>query len=581
MQLDQSTTKSGLHTWLDTLSLAFYAMIIGIIVGYASLGFLGAIHWLHGLLLGANSTNLYLQLEQTSRIYLFCLPVIGAVIVSLIIKYYMPEQRNQGPADVIQATRLGHGDLSIRAGLVSASASIISIGSGASVGRYGPIVHLGATLGAWLAQLLKLTQHRKKTLLACGVAGAISASFSAPLAGVLFAHEVVLGRFGSKSIMPIVITSVVATTVAELHTSHGTLFMLPDLHVTHTWEYFLFALVGAIGGGLAVMFMSIMYRTNQLALRLPVSTVTRALLGGLILGTIIVIFPQTFGLGEQIIRDALMLELAAGTMLLLIIAKLLATSVSFAAGFSGGIFGPALFLGTMLGTVIGLGVHEFSATASSPAVYGVAGMGAVISRVIGAPIATILIIFELTGSYSLTTAVMVSVVVGGTVTKDFFNQSYFFHQLRSRGFEPEESNTNQILRKTPISTLMDKPTILFTVDTTVLNARNALIEHTVDVVFVVDDKNQLLGQINTLKLLEINDPKSLNQSIAHFLSEPSIILVSSMNMIDTLPRLKDFIGTNIPVITDHTSRQFAGIINISKLTDAYLQSLEQTHLNKH
>jgi chloride channel protein, CIC family len=572
---------TSMRSWLDTVFLALLAIVVGVVVGYASLGFLWAIHWLHELLLGANGTNLYAQLEETSRFYLFFLPVIGAVMVSLIIKYGMPEQRNYGPADVIHAARLGKGYLSIRTGLVSASASIVSIGSGASVGRYGPVVHLGATLGAWLAQQLKLSQERRKTLLACGVAGAISASFSAPLAGVVFAHEVVLGRFGSRSVMPIVIASVVATTVAEMHATSGILFMLPELHVTHTWEYFLFALVGALGGGLAVIFMSMMDRSNQLAQRLPVSTVTRALLGGLLLGAIIVIFPQTFGLGEQVIRDALMLELTAGVMLALVFAKLLATSVSFAAGFAGGVFGPALYLGTMMGMVVGLGVHEFTDAASSPAVYGVAGMGAVISRVIGAPIATILIIFELTGSYSLTTAVMVSVVVGGTVTRDFFNQSYFYQQLRGRGIEPDESAARQSLQQIPLSTLMDKTPVVLTADMNLAVARSTLIKHAIEVAYVVNAQHQLLGQINVLQLLEMNDECLQAQSVSNFLSEPPVVFEANMNVLETFPKLKDFVGVNIPVVADGTSKQFVGIIYASKLADTYLQALEKARQDEH
>ncbi len=566
---------TSMRSWLDTIFLAFLAIVVGVIVGYASLGFLWAIHWLHELLLGASGTNLYTRLEETSRLYLFFLPVIGAVVVSLIIKYGTPEQRNHGPADVIQAARLGKGYLSTRAGLVSASASIVSIGSGASVGRYGPVVHLGATLGAWLAQQLKLTQDRRKTLLACGVAGAISAAFSSPLAGVVFAHEVVLGRFGSKSVMPIVIASVVATTVANMAATSEILFMLPELHVAHTWEYFLFALVGAVGGGLAVIFMSMMYRSNQLAQRLPVSTVTRALFGGAILGAIIVIFPQTFGLGEQVIRDALMLELTAGVMLALVFAKLLATSVSFAAGFAGGVFGPALYLGTMMGMVVGLGVHEFTDAASSPAVYGVAGMGAVISRVIGAPIATILIIFELTGSYSLTTAVMVSVVVGGTVTRDFFNQSYFYHQLRERGIEPDESAEHQSLQQIPVSTLMDKVPVVLRADMNLATARRALIEQSIEVAYVVNEQQQLLGQINVLNLLEMNNEHLQTQSVSKFLSEPTVVLEENMSVLEIFPRLKDFVGVNIPVVTDATSKQLVGIIYASKLADTYLQALEK------
>jgi chloride channel protein, CIC family len=176
----------------------------------------------------------------------------------------------------------------------------------------------------------------KKTLLACGVAGAISVSFFAPLAGLVFAHEVILGRFESKSVMPIAISSVVASAIVRSHEFNTILFMLPDMPIANYWEYFLFALLGITGGGLAVLYMTSMHRLTLLFEQLPVSGIFRALLGGLVLGVIVIIFPQTFGLGEQVISDALHLQFSVDVLMLLILAKLLATSVSFAAGFSGG-----------------------------------------------------------------------------------------------------------------------------------------------------------------------------------------------------------------------------------------------------
>lgn len=562
--------------WRATILMGVLAIIVGAVASYASLGFLWAISKLHLLFLGASGDFLYDQLEKISSWYLFFLPVAGAVVVRLIVRFGMPGQMNQGPADVIEAARLGTGDLSIKAGVSSAVATIVSIGCGASVGRYGPAVHLGASIGSWLGQALRLTPERKKNLLACGVAGAISASFSAPLAGVVFAHEVVLGRFGSRSVMPIVISSVVATAIVKMHALDHMIFILPGLPVFANWEYFLFALVGIIGGALAVAYMAMMARFSHIAQQLPCSGMTKSLLGSMLLGGIVIVFPQTFGLGEQVIRDVIQSEMTIGILLMLLVAKLLATSISFAAGFSGGVFGPALFLGAVMGAMFGASFQVLTDIDVSPAIYGVVGMGAVVSRVIGAPIATILIVFEMTGSYLLMTAVMVSVVAGGTVTRELFNKSYFYHQLRSRGVEPETSQIQQSLIELPVSALMLKQPFVLTDDMTLKAARHLVtpFASSVEVAYVIDREGLLRGQLNLTMLTNGCNETLLKQPVEYLLTAPSEILTSEMNVYQAFKQLKDCRHATVPVI-DSQTRQFLGIVYVGELMHACLQAFDR------
>ncbi len=561
----------------DTVFLALLAVFVGVISAYASLFFLWAVDYLHLLLVGANGSVMYAFLENLPVWHLFFIPVIGAVIVRMIIQYGMPGKRNYGPADVIAAARIGRGILSIRVGIGSAMASIASIGSGASVGRYGPAVHLGASLGSWVAQCMQMASNQNKTLLACGVAGAISASFSAPLAGLVFAHEVILGRFESKSVMPIAISSVVASAIVRSHEFNAILFMLPDMPIANYWEYFLFALLGIIGGGLAVLYMTSMHRLTLLFEQLPVSGIFRALLGGLVLGVIVIIFPQTFGLGEQVISDALHLQFSVDVLMLLILAKLLATSVSFAAGFSGGVFGPALFLGAMMGTAFGLGIFEVTDMASSPAVYGVVGMGAVISRVIGAPITTILIVFELTGSYTLMTAVMVSVVIGGMVTRQLFNHSYFYHQLRMRSMDiaPDTAPAEQILQEMPLHAIKSNAFIVLTDDMTLSEARDIMKQGCHEACFVVDQDGRLLGQLHAASLCVFNDETMQLKHVSRNFVTPLLVFTGDMSVHMAYLRLKDYKDAAIPLVKDLESLQMQGVVYVSDLVAACLQAFEK------
>lgn len=561
----------------DAVSLALLAAFVGVISAYASLVFIWAIDYLHLLLVGVNGSALYACLENIAVWHLFFLPVAGAVIVRMIIQYGMPGERNHGPADVIAAARIGRGILSIRAGIASAVASILSIGSGASVGRYGPAVHLGASVGSWVAQCMKMTSNQNKTLLACGVAGAISASFSAPLAGLVFAHEVILGRLESKSVMPIAISSVVASAIVRSHEFNTILFMLPDMSIANHWEYFFFALLGVAGGGLAVLYMALMHHLTRLFEQLPVSGIFRALLGGLALGVMVIIFPQTFGLGEQVISDALHLQVSVDVLMLLVLAKLLATSVSFAAGFSGGVFGPALFLGAMMGTAFGLGMLEVTDTASLPAVYGVVGMGAVISRVIGAPITTILIVFELTGSYALMTAVMVSVVIGGMVTRQLFNHSYFYHQLRMRNINPDTAPAEQALQEVPLQTVKSNACIVLTDDMTLTEARDIINQRYHEACFVVDQNGRFLGQLCAASLYAYGDEGMQLKHLSHSFVAPLLIFTEDMNIHMAYLKLKDYKGAAIPLVKDLESLQVQGVVYVSDLVSACLRAIEKNH----
>lgn len=563
----------------NTLSLALAAAGVGVVSAYASLAFLWIIDYLYLFWIGESGEHFYTHLKTISVWHLLALPVAGAVIVRLIIQYATPEQRNHGPADAIAAVRTGDGAMSIKAGIASALASIISIGSGASVGRYGPAVHLGASLGSWFAQCMQLTPGSRKTLLACGVAGAISASFSAPLAGVVFAHEVILGRFESKSILPIVISSVIASTVARIHEFDNMIFILPEIVAPSYWEYFLFALLGVIGGGLAVVFMAMMHHFIEFSRRLPLSEITKAALGGVLLGAIVLIFPQTFGLGEHIIRDALRLEITGEVLVLLVLAKLLATSISFAAGFSGGVFGPALFLGAMLGTAFGLGVGEWIEAASSPAVYGVVGMGAVISRVIGAPMTTILIVFELTGNYSLMTAVMASVVAGGAVARQIFPQSYFYHQLDMRGIAPDTTRAEQALYEIPVGTVKSSACEVLDEDMTLAEARDQMAAAHDQTGYVVDRRNRLVGQISAAQLLAVGDDRQALKQLEDARITPPVVFTEAMNMYVAYRELGGFKGGTVPLVRDAESMYLEGVVYVSDLVDVSLQVFEKNREN--
>jgi CIC family chloride channel protein len=230
----------------------------------------------------------------------------------------------------------------------------------------------------------------------------------------------------------------------------------------------------------------------------------------------------------------------------------------------------------MMGTAFGLGVSEVTDSASLPAVYGVVGMGAVISRVIGAPITTILIVFELTGSYALMTAVMVSVVIGGMVTRQLFNQSYFYHQLHMRSIAPDTEPVEQILRGIPLQAIKSDAYIALTDDMTLAEARDMMNNQRChEVCFVVDQNGRFLGRLYAASLYAYGDEEIPLKHISHIYVEPLLVFTEDMNVYAAYLKLKDYKGAAIPLVKDLESLQMQGVVYVSDLVSACLQAFEK------
>ena len=214
---------------LSTLvRLAVLASLVGLISAYAALGFVLGIGWVQSFMMGSGGMALLSAIEEAPWWRVLLAPTLGGLLVGLMVRFVMPGPVSQGPADVIGAVQAHDARMPLRRGLLSAAASVGSIGSGASVGRYGPAVHLGATLGSWLARHAAVDRSARVALLGAGVASAIAAAFNAPLAGVLFAHEVVIGGFAVRTVMPVVLASAVGVSVVRAHGSELALFALTD-----------------------------------------------------------------------------------------------------------------------------------------------------------------------------------------------------------------------------------------------------------------------------------------------------------------------------------------------------------------
>jgi CIC family chloride channel protein len=433
------------------------AITIGIVVAFLVIGFRMAIGAVQYAWLGTMAEKVASTAAELPFWIVIAAPVIGGLIVGLFLHHLMPSKRAEGVADVIEARALNSAQISLTNTLGSAFVSAVSLGAGASAGREGPAVHLGAGFASLIGRFFDFPPATTRALLGCGVAAAVSASFNAPLAGALFALEVVLGHYALSAFIPIVISSVCATVVTRAYLGDFPAFIVPEYEITSYLEFPAFALLGVTCGLVAICFQFLIQTTDWSARQIDMPLWARPVLGGFLVGMIGVFFPQILGVGYEATDMAIKNQFPLILLLGLIVAKALATAITLASRFGGGVFSPALYLGAMTGAAYGLvATTVFPDISSSTGLYTIVGMGAVAAAILGAPISTTLIAFELTGGYQVTIALLFAVSLSTGLMQAVHGRSFFHWQLNSRGLFLREGPHKQIVETLKVSDFMTR-----------------------------------------------------------------------------------------------------------------------------
>ncbi|MEK9647146.1 MAG: chloride channel protein, partial [Alphaproteobacteria bacterium] len=336
------------------LILLLLAIVTGSAAALGAVVFREAIVLMQTVTFGASMEKMSEVIGDLPAWHFLVVPTAGGLLIGLFVQYAMPGRRNRGVADVMEAAALRSGEISLKEGLAAAAVSAASIGVGASVGREGPVVHLGATLSSLVATRLRLSRSQAVTLLGCGVASGVAASFNAPIAGVFFALEVVIGHYALSAFAPIVIAGVVGTIISRLYFGNFPAFIITEHSIVSFWEFPAFALLGVVCAMAAVIFLrSIEFTTNAFG-KLPVPPWIRTGIGGLCVGVIALAFPQVLGVGYEATDVALKGQYELDILIALVAAKMAATAISIGAGFGGGVFSPSMFIGAMVGGSFGI-----------------------------------------------------------------------------------------------------------------------------------------------------------------------------------------------------------------------------------
>jgi len=557
--------------------LLLLALVVGVAAGYGALGFRALISAWGLVAFGTTEDNLIAGMVDLTWWHMLAAPVAGGVLVALLLRYTMPERRPETVSEVIEATSLRDGRMRFRPGIANAVVNATALGFGSSVGREGPVVHLGAILASGVAQTLHLSPAVMRTLVGCGVASAVAASFNAPIAGALFALEVVVGHYALHAFTPVVVAGVAGTIVSRVHVGNFPAFTLPELQIASNWEYPGFALLGLAGALTAIAFMRWTFLAGDLRQKLPrLPDWALPPLGGLCVGLVAIWVPEVIGVGYEGTDSALKSEYALGALLLFLAAKIGLTGLCISLRFGTGVFSPSLFIGAMLGGAFGqIAGMVFPELASPSGVYAIVGMAAVASAVLGAPISTILIVFELTGDYAVTLAVMIGAALASSLTQYSYAVSFFHEQLARRGLALESGKASHLLKSTGVKAVMDTDFAPVQRETPLAEVRRLLVAQGGGKLPVIDDSGTLAGVIALADLPpEAFDPEEEAKMTAEQVARSNPPVVYSGDTLETGLKLLERTGEHqIPVLTDRDSRTVIGMLDHEAVLQAYTAAL--------
>lgn len=507
-------------------------------------------------------------------------PAVGGLAAGLLLHWGFKLVGIRGTSNLLEAVAAGDGRLSLRSAVVKTISSLVSIGSGASIGREGGITQMTAAVASRLGQLANWPPYRLRLLVACGAASGLSAAYNAPIAGAVFAAHIVLGNFSMHLFAPVVFSSVVASMVSRSFFGLDPWYVVPAFNFIRITQLPWFILVGLLMGCLGAAFQLMLRRSVEFfgARSLPIHV--KMALGGLLVGAIAINYPGVWGNGYGMTNRILLGNFTFQILIVLFCAKLVATLITVGSGAVGGVITPTLFLGAGLGSAFGLAVHWAGWGVGLPAsIFALVGMGSALAATTRSPLFAMILVFEISLNYSLMPPLMLACVVSTLVASRFHPDSIYTEPLRVRGVQRDEDNLapGEALDKrigdlmnAPIPPLRETARFQEIVDRFLTSPNNFLP--------VVDAKRRLVGMVALQDMKEhLNDQQTFVPIIASDLMRPAPpTLTPNQRLIQALPALLQSELRNIPVVTSFTENRLIGSVNRSEvlalLSDAIVKA---------
>ena len=559
------------------------AIIIGILGGYSAVGIRFLIEEFSQLSY-PGAGNALENIMSANWYWLIIIPTLGGLIVGPLIYFFAPEAKGHGVPEVMQAILLKGGKIRPRVALIKALASAITIGTGGSVGREGPIIQIGSSIGSTVGQIFRVPRKRLKTLVACGAAAGIAAAFNAPIAGALFAVEIILMDFAVAQFSPIVISSVMATVVSHSYEGKLAAFTVPSYAYASPYEIVFYFILGAASGVVSYFFIKALYFSEDLFdEHIKIPEYLKPVLGGILIGGIAIFYPQVMGVGYDSINNALHGNMIWYIALSLVFLKIIATSITLGSGGSGGIFAPSLFMGAMLGYFFGTIAHTlFPDITAGPGAYALVAMGGLVAGTTRAPITAIIIVFELTYDYKIILPLMITSIVSLIISTYLSRESIYTLKLLLRGISIKEGTESNVMESIFVKDIIDTNFTSIDVSDHFRNVVNTVLSGKGVEFPVVNKKNNVVGIIsmNDLKGL-LFEKDSLNSLlIAGDLANTDFeILTPEDNCKKALDIMQMHDHEGLPVVEAFNSKRIVGMVWRKDIQHAYQKEINKIELS--
>jgi len=550
------------------------AGLVGIIGGATNLAYQACNQFIKWVSFGTTGDFLTVAQQLAAdgeRWRLVVVPTVGGLVAGLVIYVGLRLIGNPGLSNLLEVIVAGDGRMPVRAAVVSALSSLVSISTGASIGREGLIMQVAAALSSKLGRFANWPPYRLRLLVACGAAAGLSAGCNAPVAGAVFAAQIVLGNFSMNLFAPLVFSSVVATVVARTPLTPHAWVRVPDFDFTSLSQLPWFLPLGVASGLVGAALLKVLRQSDQITRRIPVPMYVRIMWAGAAVGLMALVFPEVLGNGHEAANKVLAADETRGTALplqflfWLFIAKFVATSITVGAGTVGGIFTPTLFLGAALGSLFASCLHRIGWGAELPqGAFALVGMGGLLAATTHSPLLAMILIFELSLNYSVMPPVMIACVVATLVSRSFVAESVYTEPLRRKGLELTRENVRlgAATEKTvgdimlpPVPPLKENATFPEISDRFLTSANNFLP--------VVDANDRLVGVValHDLKNFLHTDFELSSVIAADVMREPPACLTPNQHLADVLPILLASELRNVPVVNTLTEYRLIGAVS--------------------
>jgi len=558
------------------------ALIIGVLAGFGAIAIRLLIREISDFAFPGEETLLE-NIIQTPWYIKISVPIIGGLIVGPIIHFFAPEAKGHGVPEVMQSIILRGGIIRPRVALVKAIASAVTIGTGGSVGREGPIIQIGSSLGSTVGQFFNVHGNRIKTLVGCGAAAGIAAAFNAPIAGALFAVEIILMDFAWARFSPIVISSVMATVISHNFESNLATFLVPPYQLVNPLELIFYLILGLLSGLVSYLFIRVLYSfEHYFENHLKFPEYLQPALGGLIIGLIALVFPQIMGVGYDSINIALYGNTVWYLALTLILVKILATSFTLASGGSGGIFAPSLFIGAMLGCFFGSFVHDFfPAITATPGAYALVAMGGLVAGTTRAPITAIIIVFELTNDYNIILPLMITCIISTILSSKLSRESIYTLKLLLRKINIKEGTEINVMRSIYVRDVFSTDFESIPETSNFVEIVDQVITKRDPYFAVINEKGMISGMISIhdIKNFLFEGEELQNVIIAKDIASKNYQTVNlEDNCQEVLEKMRQSEFIALPVVRSDNPQIVVGMVWQKDILDAYHKEIERKEI---